>query len=105
MSVNQMTETTCPTCGAKCSVLKTRCTCNTPTCVHTECMYRVIPQPQPDLTKLREMYKEHINLVEALANNAREGKVINTEEVLDSMADVIQALEEVLDAETSKGDK
>ena len=53
-----MTETTCPTCGAKCMVMQTRCTCNTPTCVHTERMYRALPQP--DLTKLREAFKKYI---------------------------------------------
>ena len=93
--------TTCPTCGAKCRETE-ESSCGWKVCDVPEHYVKALPQP--DLTKLRKVYKEHVNLVEALANKAREGKVTHTEEVLDSMADVIHAIKEVLDAETSNSE-
>lgn len=97
-----MTETTCPTCGAKCMVMQTRCTCNTPTCVHTERMYRALPQP--DLTKLREMFEEwthrHMKHDSRITDGIR--VPIMSRKELDGLEYKLWcALKEVLDAEAS----
>lgn len=52
-----MTEIICPTCGSRCKVVEEDCGKSM-----TVLVSRYKPLPQPDLTKLREVFKELINV-------------------------------------------
>ena len=98
-----MTKTTCPTCGCERERVyrgQDIGFCNDKHCEHPS-HYK--PLPQPDLTKLREVYENHMLLVNESAKKIKADKTkkeVLQEQILDSFTEVIQAVKEVLDAET-----
>ncbi len=89
MSVNQMTETTCPTCTSRC---EQRLKIELEGCQ----AYTYHALPQPDLTKLREAWEAFIESTDINKDNSTSfqdgGRIL---------FNVMQAVKEVLDAETS----
>ena len=90
-----MTKTTCPTCGANCELIE-RCTakaCDIP--LHN--IYQSLSQP--DLTKLKEVYINHMLLVNESAKKIKVDKTkkeILQDQILDSFTEVIKTVKEVL---------
>lgn len=84
-----MTETICPCCGAK---VKT----------DGRASHHYIPLPQPDLTKLREVYEKHLVIVDTERNNYKPG-ISDVDEIeatiLNSGREVINAVKELLEQE------
>lgn len=88
-----MTKTTCPTCGSKCRMIRKPCSlvdCRGGNHLTETCQ----PLPQPDLTKLREVFKEYIHA-------ATRPEMLHMEPYIDR---IIREVREVLDAETSNSE-
>lgn len=86
-----MTELTCPTCGSKCVWSETEF-CKKVSC----CMNgHLKPLPQPDLTKLREAYREHMTLLtqEVMSDDDSDERV---DRVIQSAGKLLQAVKELL---------
>ena len=92
-----MTKTPCPTCGAVC----TKHWVETHDCFDESCKdlshicYRPLPQ-KPDLTKLREVFKEYI-----ITATRKDFNLISLCKDIDNL---IRTVKEVLDAEASNSD-
>lgn len=89
-----MTKTICPTCGAECNKISVPSTIYDPGLERYEMVGETTelrPLPQPDLTKLREIYEECVVL---------EGPFMRNKVYLI----IMQAIKEVLDAETSNSE-
>ncbi len=103
MSVNQMTKTTYPTCKTKCNTVFIRgldklyslCSCGG---YHNN--YQAFPQP--DLTKLREAYHEHMKLI-AIGIGKDEYKDGEIDIIIESAGKLLRAIKEVLDAKAAEG--
>lgn len=89
-----MTETTCPCCGGKCKLIQC------PAIMHDGdegCDCELKPLPPPDLTKLREAYKNHMVLFVPVVMSDDDMTDEELDRVIQSAGNLLRAVKELLE--------